>query len=326
MRVEQQSVPRLHFTQLPVVALHGLLGRDQAGLQLGNGLQDYRLLAAYYTSVYSIPDTPANRSPAVNLMVRHTFNRALTFSGNGWYRHINTFGINANLNTDSFDESVYQPSAKEQAILTAAGYSGFPTSGATAATLPDLTLDDLAFAADEPPPAKPVTIRMGWGIPAEEIHYVMLNDPSKAPNLGRYYTIQWNQFAGTALGVQGIAAGTLDAGGYSAVVEIGAGAGKGPTTRRDFACEKGGDEWADSRPDGARLRELAEASGGAFAWASDGVSGIPLPSPTTVSAERHVAPVAPPWVWTLSAAILLGAHWIARRRGGLAGSKGGSSR
>ena len=84
-------------------------------------------------------------------------------------------------------------------------------SGAAAATLPVLTLDDLAFAADEPPPAKPVTIRMGWGIPAEEIHYVMLNDPSKAPNLGRYYTIVWNQFAGTALGVQGIAAGTLDA-------------------------------------------------------------------------------------------------------------------
>jgi uncharacterized membrane protein len=106
----------------------------------------------------------------------------------------------------------------------------------------------------------------------------------------------------------------LAAGGYVARLHVGASG----TTRRDFACEAGGDEWADSRPDGARLRELAEASGGAFAWASDGVSGIPLPSPTTVSAERHVAPVAPPWVWTVSAAILLGAHWIARRRGGLA--------
>jgi len=80
-----------------------------------------------------------------------------------------------------------------------------------AATLAVLRLDDLAFAADEPPPATPVTIRMGWGIPAEEIHYVMIHDSAKAPNLGRYYTIVWNQFAGTALGVQGIAAGTLDA-------------------------------------------------------------------------------------------------------------------
>ncbi len=73
-----------------------------------------------------------------------------------------------------------------------------------------LTLNDLAFAADAPVPAKPVPIRMGWGIPGEEIKYVMMTDPSKAPNLGRYYTVVWNQFAGTALGVQGIAAGTLD--------------------------------------------------------------------------------------------------------------------
>jgi outer membrane receptor protein involved in Fe transport len=102
----------------------------------GNGLQDYRLLAANYTSVYSIPDRTANRSPAINLMLRHTFNSALSFSGNGWYRHINTFGINANLNTDSFDESVYQPSSKEQATLTAAGYTGFPTSGANATNTP----------------------------------------------------------------------------------------------------------------------------------------------------------------------------------------------
>ena len=60
----------------------------------------------------------------------------LTFSGNAWYRHIRTNGIDANLNTDSFDESVYQPSAKELATLTAAGYTGFPTSGATAANTP----------------------------------------------------------------------------------------------------------------------------------------------------------------------------------------------
>jgi ABC-type nitrate/sulfonate/bicarbonate transport system substrate-binding protein len=80
-----------------------------------------------------------------------------------------------------------------------------------AAALPVLTLNDLAFAADAPPPAKPVTIRHSWGIPAEEIHYVMMADPSKAPNLGTYYTVEWYRFVGTSLGVQGLAAGTLDA-------------------------------------------------------------------------------------------------------------------
>ncbi len=103
---------------------------------IGNGLQDYRLLDAYYSSVYSIPDSTSNRSPAVNVIVHHTFSSALTFSGNGWYRHIGTYGINANLNSDSFDESVYQPNATEKAILTAAGYTGFPTSGANSSNTP----------------------------------------------------------------------------------------------------------------------------------------------------------------------------------------------
>jgi ABC-type nitrate/sulfonate/bicarbonate transport system substrate-binding protein len=57
---------------------------------------------------------------------------------------------------------------------------------------------------------KPVTIRMGWGIPAEEIKYVMMRHPEVAPNLGKAYRVQWHQFSGTALGVQGLAAGTLD--------------------------------------------------------------------------------------------------------------------
>jgi ABC-type nitrate/sulfonate/bicarbonate transport system substrate-binding protein len=57
---------------------------------------------------------------------------------------------------------------------------------------------------------KPVTIRMGWGIPVEEIKYVMMQHPEVAPNLGKAYDVEWHQFSGTALGVQGVAAGTLD--------------------------------------------------------------------------------------------------------------------
>jgi uncharacterized membrane protein len=104
-----------------------------------------------------------------------------------------------------------------------------------------------------------------------------------------------------------------NAGGYTARLRI----GNGPTTRRDFACEAGGDEWADPRPDGDRLRALASATGGTFAWADDAAMAIPLPKPTVVSAERHVVPVAPPWTWALLAAVALGAHWFTRRRSGL---------
>src|SRR5262249_30024923 len=47
--------------------------------------------------------------------------------------------------------------------------------------------------------------------------------------------------------------GKLEPGAYSARVWV----GNGPSTRRDFACERGGDEWADSRPDEARLAAIA---------------------------------------------------------------------
>jgi uncharacterized membrane protein len=104
----------------------------------------------------------------------------------------------------------------------------------------------------------------------------------------------------------------LEAGGYTARLRVADGA----TTRFDFACEAGGDEWADSRPDATRLEALAKATGGAFVFAADAGS-LPLPKPTVVSAERHVTPLAPPWAWATTAAVLLGVHWVARRRGGL---------
>lgn len=107
--------------------------------------------------------------------------------------------------------------------------------------------------------------------------------------------------------------GALEPGGYMARVTVGNGGG---ATRRAIACEKGGDEWADSRPDEPRLRALAKATGGAIARADD-LSGLTLPAPAEVIAELHVSPLAPAWAWTLLAALSLGAHWIVRRRGGL---------
>jgi outer membrane receptor protein involved in Fe transport len=97
---------------------------------IGNGLQDYRLLQSDYSSVYSIPDSTANRSPAFNVTLRHTFNEKLTFSGNAFYRNIRTEGIDANFNTDVLGNDIYQPTAQEQAVLSAGGYTGFPASGA----------------------------------------------------------------------------------------------------------------------------------------------------------------------------------------------------
>ncbi|MGC4056021.1 MAG: TonB-dependent receptor [Paludibaculum sp.] len=103
---------------------------------IGNGLQELRLLQRDYRSVYTKPDQTANRSPFANLQMRHSFSNALTFSGNAYFRHIRTLTLNGDINEDSLDQSVYQPGAAERAALTAAGYSGFPASGATAANTP----------------------------------------------------------------------------------------------------------------------------------------------------------------------------------------------
>ncbi len=107
--------------------------------------------------------------------------------------------------------------------------------------------------------------------------------------------------------------GALEAGGYTARARIGA----APPTRHDFACERGGEAWADSRPDPERLDRIAKATGGRSV-SIDQVAQLPLPDPTEVAAERHVSPVLPPWIWALSAAFALGGHWVVRRRGGLA--------
>ena len=61
---------------------------------------------------------------------------ALTFSGNAYYRDIRTNTLNGDINEDSLDQAIYQPSAAERAALAAAGYTGVPASGANAANTP----------------------------------------------------------------------------------------------------------------------------------------------------------------------------------------------
>ncbi len=103
---------------------------------IGNGLQEQRLLAADRSSVYTLPDVTRNRSVLFNLSGNHDFNDHLSFAGNAYYRNIRTRTFNGDVNDDSLDQSVYQPSAAEITALRAAGYTGFPTGGANAANTP----------------------------------------------------------------------------------------------------------------------------------------------------------------------------------------------
>lgn len=106
--------------------------------------------------------------------------------------------------------------------------------------------------------------------------------------------------------------GVLDEGGYSAIVRI----GSAPPARLDFACERGGPSFADSRPDPGLLERISELSGGVSVRAADAAS-LQAPPPTRVASQRLVAPLLPAWIWALVAATSVGIHWYARRRAGL---------
>ncbi len=95
----------------------------------GNGLQDFRFLQQDYSGVYTIPDITWNHSPSLNLSARHDLTSKLTFSGNAYFRYIRADTTNGNLNSQSFDQSLYNLSPADVAALTAAGYKNFPVSG-----------------------------------------------------------------------------------------------------------------------------------------------------------------------------------------------------
>lgn len=130
--------------------------------------------------------------------------------------------------------------------------------------------------------------------------------PSKEPNYSQDLDVDGR-------GTIDVTLRPLPAGGYTARVTVGA----APATRYDFGCEGGGIAWTDTRPDVERLARLARVSGGTYVDADD-VSGLPKPKLSNITAERHVSPLFPVWVWTLLSAVFLGAHWVVRRQGGLA--------
>ena len=107
----------------------------------------------------------------------------------------------------------------------------------------------------------------------------------------------------------------LSPGGYAAVVRL-VEPGRAAPGRYEFACEAGGPEWADSRPDPERLAAIARVTGGVALSAGD-ARDVPVPDSSQILSERRVLPVAPPWSWSLLAALCLGGHWLLRRTAGL---------
>jgi len=154
---------------------------------------------------------------------------------------------------------------------------------------------------------RPTTLR--WSLPAGasgnlKIQVSRLGDPKPVP---RRIEVPVGKKSVLELSV-----GTLEPGGYSARAQI----GTAPLSRLDFGCEKKGRAWADSRPDPARLRRLARINGGT-AVGLESISKLPAAAATQVHVTRHVTSLLANWIWSLAAALALGAHWILRRLSGL---------
>jgi hypothetical protein len=117
----------------------------------GNGLQEKRLLEQDYSSIYTQPDITKNRSLFLNLTGKHSLSDRALLSGVYTTARSPAPPTTAT-STKALENSIYQPNADERDALAAAGYSGFPTSGANAANTPFPYWRCLAntLLADEP--------------------------------------------------------------------------------------------------------------------------------------------------------------------------------
>ncbi|MEO8482549.1 MAG: TonB-dependent receptor [Acidobacteriota bacterium] len=102
----------------------------------GNGLQELRLLERDRASAYTLPDITNNRATSLTLTLRRELRPNLTLSANGYYRRLRAATLNGDVNDDALDQALYQPTLAERNALAAAGYTGVPASGATAANTP----------------------------------------------------------------------------------------------------------------------------------------------------------------------------------------------
>ncbi|MGS0755148.1 TonB-dependent receptor plug domain-containing protein [Roseateles sp. GG27B] len=131
-----------------VSQLFGKFGRHDGGLDLsltaaiadndltGNGMQEQSALQRDRRSVYTTPDITRNRSLFLNLEASQILSNGIKLAGNAYYRRINTATLNGDANDGALDQSVYQPNSAEQAALLAAGFTGYPSSGANAGSTP----------------------------------------------------------------------------------------------------------------------------------------------------------------------------------------------
>ena len=142
----RRLAPRLAVRPAPAVRQGRPAARSDGDVSLtlaladndltGNGTQEPARSSATGPASTPCPTRRRTARCCSTCATRRRLNDSASLSGNAYYREIKTSTYNGDINDDSLDQAVYQPNAAEQAALTAAGYTGFPTSGENASNTP----------------------------------------------------------------------------------------------------------------------------------------------------------------------------------------------
>lgn len=115
----------------------------------GNGLVQKGFLNRDYSSVNTYPDNTQNKNHLLNLNFSRYFSDNVTFSGNAYYRRLNTKTFNGDLNDESLPESLV--GGVGYTVLNAYGQRILPTAGSyTSAANLALCQDEASGPGGEP--------------------------------------------------------------------------------------------------------------------------------------------------------------------------------
>jgi hypothetical protein len=110
--------------------------------------------------------------------------------------------------------------------------------------------------------------------------------------------------------------GRLDAGVYQVRVRV---SSDNPSEGQRFEthfyaiAEQGGQEWARTSPDRDKVEALAKAFSGTVTDAAH-VDDWELHAEKVITLQQQITPIFSAWIYSLIAAIALGAHWLLRRQ------------
>jgi outer membrane receptor protein involved in Fe transport len=79
----------------------------------GNGMQEERMLANDYRSIYTKPDETKNKSTLLNLTAKHALNDSTIFAGNAYYRTMQTSTLNGDVNGDALGLDLQGATSRE---------------------------------------------------------------------------------------------------------------------------------------------------------------------------------------------------------------------